>query len=207
MPADSKLYLYLDPGALPRRRRLDVRSAPVRGMGAAPAHRLPVAGRAVVLAVRASSGSPTGSPTGCGSAPCCWPPGSECGGALACSGSVSCAAFVAAVVYQVSPYVLPYVSRDLGDAAPVGRAGMDRRLHDQGHAASTWGDPAAIALIVFTVGAVNATALAMIVPAPCCGSCTPSGSAHDRGARRCAVALRVVGADGSGVRSGGWRCS
>jgi arabinofuranan 3-O-arabinosyltransferase len=83
------------------------------------------------------------------------------------------AALVAAVVYQLSPYVLPYVSRTSVMLLPwaglgwiVGctvrasrRAPADSRL-------SRWGDPAAIALIVFTIGAVNATALAMIVPAP-----------------------------------------
>ncbi len=96
-------------------------------------------------------------------------------------------AVVGAVVYQTSPYLLPYVSRTsllllpwagLGwivaltvratraaepdeTAASVqgGRTAWRRRL-------GPWRDPALIALIVATVGSANATTLAMIVPAP-----------------------------------------
>ncbi|HZB41618.1 MAG TPA: alpha-(1-_3)-arabinofuranosyltransferase family protein, partial [Ilumatobacter sp.] len=93
-------------------------------------------------------------------------------------------AAVAAVIYQLSPYVLPYVSRTsvmllpwagLGwivaftvRATNRSYGGDHRERGDQRHINRfvKWGDPAAIALIVFTVGAVNATALAMIVPAP-----------------------------------------
>ena len=76
------------------------------------------------------------------------------------------AAAVAAVVYQVSPYVLPYVSRTSVMLLPWAGLGWIVAFTVRATQRRTWGDPAAIALIVFTVGAVNATALAMIVPAP-----------------------------------------
>ena len=135
MPADTKLYLYLDPGRLHRRRAVDVRPPPVRRAGC----------RTSIIAylwpsgpwywlVRRRSACPTGSPTGCGSAPCCSPPGSVCGGCRACSGSASLAALVAAVVYQLSPYVLPYVSRTSVMLLPWAGLGLDRRPHDPRHA-------------------------------------------------------------------------
>ena len=76
------------------------------------------------------------------------------------------AAAVAAVVYQVSPYVLPYVSRTSVMLLPWAGLGWIVAFTIRATRRRTWGDPAAIALLVFTVGAVNATALAMIVPAP-----------------------------------------
>jgi arabinofuranan 3-O-arabinosyltransferase len=90
------------------------------------------------------------------------------------------AALAAALVYQLSPFILAYVSRTsllllpwaaLGwivgltiragiasAAPPAGRDWRDRLAR--------WRDPAAIALVVATIGAVNATAVALIVPAP-----------------------------------------
>ena len=70
MPSDSKLYVYLEPGPLPRSTRPDhVRPPPVRRLGAAPAHRLPVADRARGSGSSSSSACPTGWPIDCGSAP------------------------------------------------------------------------------------------------------------------------------------------
>lgn len=76
------------------------------------------------------------------------------------------AALTAALVYQVSLYVLPYVSRTSVMLLPWAGLGWIVGLTIRAAARRTWGDPAAIALVVLTVGAVNATALAMIVPAP-----------------------------------------
>jgi arabinofuranan 3-O-arabinosyltransferase len=56
----------------------------------------------------------------------------------------------------------------------------------------TWGDPAAIALIVFTVGAVNATALMMIVPAPALWLGHAAWQRSVSWRQAAAVALRVV---------------
>ena len=76
------------------------------------------------------------------------------------------AALVAALVYQLSPYVLPYVSRTSVMLLPWAGLGWIVGFTIRATRRRTWGDPAAVALLVFTVGAVNATALAMIVPAP-----------------------------------------
>lgn len=87
---------------------------------------------------------------------------------------------IAGLVYQLSPFVLAYVSRTsllllpwaglgwivaltIRAAARAGsgpdRDGWRRRL-------VTWREPALIAVIVATVGAINATALALVIPAP-----------------------------------------
>ena len=76
------------------------------------------------------------------------------------------AALAAAVVYQTSLYVLPYVSRTSVMLLPWAGLGWVVAFSIRATRRPGWGDPAAIALIVLTVGAVNATALAMIVPAP-----------------------------------------
>ena len=76
------------------------------------------------------------------------------------------AAAVAAIVYQLSPYVLPYVSRTSVLLLPWAGLGWIVGFTIRATRRRTWGDPAAIALVVFTVGSVNATALAMIIPAP-----------------------------------------
>ncbi len=76
------------------------------------------------------------------------------------------AAVVAAITYQLSLYVLPYVSRTSVMLLPWAGLGWVVAFTIRATRRRTWGDPAAIALIVLTVGAVNATALAMIVPAP-----------------------------------------
>ena len=76
------------------------------------------------------------------------------------------AALVAAVVYQVSPYILPYVSRTSVMLLPFAGLGWIVGLAIVATRRRGWAAPAGIALIVVTVGAVNATALAMIVPGP-----------------------------------------
>jgi arabinofuranan 3-O-arabinosyltransferase len=76
------------------------------------------------------------------------------------------AALVAALIYQLSPYVLPYVSRTSVLLLPWAGLGWIVGLTVLAAQRGRWRFPAAIALVVLTVGAVNATALAMIVPAP-----------------------------------------
>lgn len=75
-------------------------------------------------------------------------------------------ALVAALAYQLSPYVLPYVSRTSVMLLPWAGLGWIVGSTVLATRRRTWLWPAVIALVVFTVGAVNATALAMIVPAP-----------------------------------------
>ncbi len=81
-------------------------------------------------------------------------------------GASASAALAAAVVYQTSLYVLPYVSRTSVMLLPWAGLGWIVAFSIRATRRPGWGDPAAISLIVLTVGAVNATALAMIVPAP-----------------------------------------
>ena len=76
------------------------------------------------------------------------------------------AALVAALVYQLSPYVLPYISRTSVLLLPWAGLGWIVGLTVLAAQRGRWRFHAAIALVVLTVGAVNATALAMIIPAP-----------------------------------------
>ncbi|WP_394937649.1 alpha-(1-_3)-arabinofuranosyltransferase family protein, partial [uncultured Ilumatobacter sp.] len=80
----------------------------------------------------------------------------------------------AAAVYQLSPSLLPYISRTSLLLLPWAGLGWivaaTIRASRCGPQADSWinrwREPALIALIVATVGSANATALAMIVPAP-----------------------------------------
>ncbi|HSL73479.1 MAG TPA: alpha-(1-_3)-arabinofuranosyltransferase family protein [Ilumatobacteraceae bacterium] len=177
MPADTKLYLYLDPGGLVQRASSTFEPDQFAGwvpfqqitylwpsgpwylvfdtVGAPDwvAHRLWIgtilfaAGSGVLWAARRLGLAPAG-------------------------------ALIAALVYQLSPYLLPYVSRTSLLLLPwaglgwiVGltvRATLVERtdgvaLRDR---LVPWREPALIALVVATVGSANATTLAMIVPAP-----------------------------------------
>ena len=172
MPADSKLYLYLDPGRLlgdaattfdPRQFAGWVPHQHIAYLWPAGpwfwlfdtlglpdwiAHRLWI-GTLLVAA-------------GLGVRWCARLLGLSAAGALA-----------AALVYQLSPYLLPYVSRTSVMLLPwaglgwiVGLTVRATRRADHPSRWARWADPALLALVVVTVGAVNATALAMIVPAP-----------------------------------------
>jgi len=181
MPADTKLYLYLDPGGLIGRAASTFESAQFAGwvphqqiaylwpsgpwfwvfdtLGVPDwvAHRLWIgtimfaAGAGVRWAARSLGLSPS-------------------------------ASTVAALVYQLSPFLLAYISRTsllLLPWAGLGwivaltiRAAAATSLSDGDGShgwrdrAAEWRDPAIIALIVATIGAVNATALALIIPGP-----------------------------------------
>jgi arabinofuranan 3-O-arabinosyltransferase len=76
------------------------------------------------------------------------------------------AALVAAIVYQLSPYILPYVSRTSVLLLPFAGLGWIVGCTALAAARGRWRYAALVALAVFTVGSVNATALAMIIPAP-----------------------------------------
>jgi arabinofuranan 3-O-arabinosyltransferase len=76
------------------------------------------------------------------------------------------AALVAGIVYQLSPYVLPYISRTSVMLLPWAAVGWITGLTMRAAVSRAWRDPALIALIVLTVGAVNFTALVMVAPAP-----------------------------------------
>jgi len=79
------------------------------------------------------------------------------------------AALTGALAYQLSPYVLPYVSRTSALLLPFAAVGWlcgAAVLAGRDGSRVPWRWPAVIAIIVATIGAVNATALLMIVPAP-----------------------------------------
>ncbi|MEX0846729.1 MAG: alpha-(1-_3)-arabinofuranosyltransferase family protein, partial [Ilumatobacteraceae bacterium] len=75
-------------------------------------------------------------------------------------------AFSAAAVYQLSPFVLPYVSRTSLMLLPWAGVGWLVGLTVLAARRGGWRYPALMALVIATVGSPNATALAMIVPAP-----------------------------------------
>ncbi|MBL8775670.1 MAG: DUF3367 domain-containing protein [Acidimicrobiales bacterium] len=81
------------------------------------------------------------------------------------------AALVAAVVYQLSPYVLPYLSRTSVLLLPWAALGWLVGLTIGAATRAPTGrspgrDAALFALVVATVGGINATALLMIAPVP-----------------------------------------
>ncbi len=75
-------------------------------------------------------------------------------------------AITAAFVYQLSPYILPYLSRTSLMLLPWAAVGWLVGLTIRSATRTRWRDPAIFALVIFTVGSPNATALAMIAPAP-----------------------------------------
>lgn len=76
------------------------------------------------------------------------------------------AAVAAGLVYQLSPYLVPYVSRTSSMLLPWAGLGWIVGLTVGAATRSRWRDAALAALVIATVGNVNATALAMIAPAP-----------------------------------------
>ncbi len=90
------------------------------------------------------------------------------------------AALIAAIAYQCSPYVLSYISRSsvlllpwtaLGWLVALTLKGTDNKPSPEFTRKAwvhlwPWRIPAAIALVVVSIGGINATALVMITPAP-----------------------------------------
>jgi arabinofuranan 3-O-arabinosyltransferase len=81
-------------------------------------------------------------------------------------GLAGAGAITAAFVYQLSPYILPYLSRTSLMLLPWAAVGWLVGLTIRSATRTRWRDPAIFALVIFTVGSPNATALAMIAPAP-----------------------------------------
>lgn len=75
-------------------------------------------------------------------------------------------ALVAAVLYQLSPFTLPYVSRTSVMLLPWAGLGWLTLLTIRSFRSGGWRYPAIFALVVVTVAGVNATAFLMIVPGP-----------------------------------------
>ena len=75
-------------------------------------------------------------------------------------------ASIAALVYQLSPYVLPYISRTSVMLLPWASLGWLTLLTMRSVQRGGWRYPALLALVVLTVASVNATAFATILPGP-----------------------------------------
>jgi len=165
MPADTKLYLYLDPGGIITKAPNTWDPGQLGGWvphqmiqylwPAGPwfwvcehiglpdwiAHRLWIAtilflgGLGVYLFVKAIGMPPVG-------------------------------AAIAALVYQLSPFVLPYISRTSAMLLPWAALGWLLLLTMKSVRLGGWRHPAILALVVCTVAGVNATAFAVILPAP-----------------------------------------
>ncbi|MFZ9040454.1 MAG: alpha-(1-_3)-arabinofuranosyltransferase domain-containing protein [Ilumatobacteraceae bacterium] len=81
-------------------------------------------------------------------------------------GLVGHGCLVAGLIYQTTPFVLPYVSRTSVMLLPWAGLGWILAFTIAATRRGTWAAVAPIALVVVTVGAVNATALLLLVPAP-----------------------------------------
>jgi arabinofuranan 3-O-arabinosyltransferase len=75
-------------------------------------------------------------------------------------------ALVVALFYQLSPYVLPYVSRTSAMLLPWAAVGWLVGLTIRAATRSRWRDVGIFGLVMVTVAAPNATAILMIAPAP-----------------------------------------
>jgi arabinofuranan 3-O-arabinosyltransferase len=106
-------------------------------------------------------------------------------------GLTAAGALAAALVYQLSPYVLPYTSRTSVMLLPWAGLGWIVGLTVLAATRSRWRHAALLALVVLTVGAVNATALIMIVPAPALWLAHAALSGRITWARAAATAARV----------------
>ncbi len=179
MPADTKLYLYLDPGGLLGRATSTLESEQFAGWvphqqitylwPGGPWYRLfDAAGVPDWVAHRLWIGS------------IMFLAGWGVHRTAVRLGLRGSAALAAALLYQLSPFLLPYISRTsllllpwaglgwivgltIGATARAAEGGdhdgWRRRL-------APWREPALIALVVATVGSANATALALVAPAP-----------------------------------------
>lgn len=75
-------------------------------------------------------------------------------------------AAITALVYQLSPYLLPYISRTSVMLLPWAALGWLLTLTMRAVREGGWRAPAWIALVVCSAAGVNATAFAVILPAP-----------------------------------------
>ena len=76
------------------------------------------------------------------------------------------AAITAGLIYQLSPYLVPYVSRTSSMLLPWAGLGWIVGLTVGAATRTRWRDAALCALVIGSIGAVNATALLMVAPAP-----------------------------------------
>lgn len=81
-------------------------------------------------------------------------------------GIASSGAIVAALFYQLSPYILPYISRTSTMLLPWAGLGWVVALTIRAATRSKWRDIGLFGLVIATISPTNATAILMIAPAP-----------------------------------------
>jgi arabinofuranan 3-O-arabinosyltransferase len=101
------------------------------------------------------------------------------------------AALAAALVYQLTPYVLPYASRTSAMLLPWAGLGWIVGLTVLAATRSRWRHAALAALVILSVGAVNATALLMVAPAPVLWLLCAAGNGTIAWRRAATTALRI----------------
>lgn len=101
------------------------------------------------------------------------------------------AAMAAGLIYQLSPYLVPYVSRTSSMLLPWAGLGWIVGLTIGAATRSRWRDAALCALVIGTVGGVNATALIMVAPAPIIWLAVAAGEKAIPVKRAVQVGLRI----------------
>ena len=103
------------------------------------------------------------------------------------------AAAVAAFAYQLSPYVLSYAARLSVILLPWAGLGWLMTFTHRALQERSWRWPAAVALVVLTVGGVNATALVLVALGPLCLVAWTLWSDRTLGGRRAFGAVTRIG--------------
>jgi arabinofuranan 3-O-arabinosyltransferase len=103
------------------------------------------------------------------------------------------AAVAAGLVYELSPYLVPYVSRTSSMLLPWAGLGWVVGLTIGAATRTRWRDAAICALVVGSVAGVNATALVMVAPAPVLWLVVATAERTVTSRRAIAAALRIGG--------------
>lgn len=103
------------------------------------------------------------------------------------------AAIAAGLVYELSPYLVPYVSRTSSMLLPWAGLGWIVGLTIGAATRTKWRDAALCALVVGSVAGVNATALVMVAPAPVLWLVVAAAERTVPPRRAAAAALRIGG--------------
>ena len=192
MPADTKLYLYLDPGRL-------IADAPWTFDGRQFAGWVPHQAIAYLWPqgpwywVGETVGLPDWVTHRLWIATLFSPPGRGVMWAARRLGLGLTAALAAAAVYQLTPYVLPYVSRTSAMLLPWAGLGWIVGLTVLAATRTRWRHAALAALVIATVGSVNATAIMMIAPAPVLWLLVAAAERQVSWRRALATAVRIGG--------------
>jgi arabinofuranan 3-O-arabinosyltransferase len=118
-------------------------------------------------------------------------------------GIATAGALAAAALYQLSPYVLTYANRTSILLSPWAGLGWIMAFTIRAARQGGWRDPALLALVVATVGGINATALLLIAVAPLTWLAYAAFVEHEISVKRAVATVGRVGAL-SAVMSSWW---